>query len=313
VSGGPVFVLTAHRSGGTALARALNRHPDLMIWGEHAGFINKLAELDAVVDHYPPLTQILQNRDLDGHVARDKFNPDGFAPWFNPFEQADWRAQCRLYLETMFRRGLHPGQRWGFKEVRYHTLPLAHFLLTLFPDARFVILRRELAPLVLSNMLAPWSMEMLRRLGATASEAELRAAVHDCAYALAVVNRGLAEIANTFPRHCCVVLSPALTTPAPTFAALFDFLGLPHWPALLEEVTEACERRLGVTDMDRQQDLLCRASVTALLPDALAAAEAALAAGGPDLARLKRLGPIGRYSFLVGDHEVLGTNLSTMF
>jgi hypothetical protein len=309
----PVFVLTAHRSGGTALARGLNRHPDLMIWGEHAGFINKLAEMDAVVGHYPPLTQILANRDLAGHVSRDKFEPDGFAPWFNPFEQADWREQCRHYLDTTFRRGLHPGQRWGFKEVRYHTLTLARFLLALFPDARFVILRRELAPLVLSNMLAPWSMEMLRRLGATASEAELRAAVHDCAYALLVVNRGLAEIATALPAHCCVVLSRALTTPAPTFAALFTFLGLTHWPALLEEVAEASSRRLGVTDMDAREGLLSRASVTALLPEAIAAAEAALAAGGPDLARLKRLGPVGRYSFLVGDHEVMGTNLSTMF
>jgi hypothetical protein len=310
---GPVFVLTAHRSGGTALARGLNRHPDLMVWGEHAGFINKLAELDAVVAHYPRLTQPLPDRNLAEHVRLDKFAPDGFDPWLNPFEQADWRGWCRRYLEATFRRGLHPGQRWGFKEVRYHTPDTAGFLLTLFPDARFVILRRPLGPLALSNLLTPWSMELLRHLGATEQEAKLRAAVHDCVYALAVVNGGLGMIARRWPAQCRAITRAELAEPERTYADLFGFLGLPHWPALLEEVKEASERRLGVTDLDQSDGLLSRESVLRLLPEALAAAQAALATGEPDLARLKRLGPTGRYSFLVGDHEVAGTPLSTMF
>jgi Sulfotransferase family len=310
---GPVFVLTAHRSGGTALARGLNRHPDLMVWGEHAGFINKLAELDEVIGHYPPLTRPLDQSQLDEHVRRDKFDPGAFDPWRNPFEQADWRDWCRRFIEATFRRGLHPGQRWGFKEVRYHTLATARFLATLFPDASFVILRRELAPLLLSNLLTPWSMEMLRHLGATASEAELRAAVQDCAYALAAVDRGLATIAQAWPDRCRVVRTNALADPVATFAELFAFLGLSQWPALLDEVKEASDRQLGVTDLEGREGNLSRATVLRLLPEALAEAEAALAAGEPDLARLKRLGPTGRYSFLVGDHELVGTPYSSMF
>ncbi len=310
---GPVFVLTAHRSGGTALARGLNRHPDLMIWGEHAGFINKLAELDAVVGHYPRLTQPLADRDLAEHVHRDKFAPGGFDPWLNPFEQAEWRDGCRRDLEATFRRGLHPGQRWGFKEVRYHTQATAGFLLALFPDARFVILRRPLGPLTLSNLLTPWSMELLRQLGATEHEAQLRAAVHDCVYALAVVNGGLGAIARAWPERCRAITAAALAEPERTFSDLFAFLGLSQWPALLDEIKEASERRLGVTDMERGEGLLSRGSVERLLPEALAAARAALATGEPDLARLRRLGPIGRYSFLVGDHELAGTKLSSMF
>lgn len=310
---GPVFVLTAHRSGGTALARGLNRHPDLMIWGEHAGLINKLAELDEVIGHYPPLTRPLGERDLAEHVRLGKFDPGGFDPWRNPFEQADWRDWCRRFIEATFCRGLHPGQRWGFKEVRYHTPVTARFLATLFPEARFVLLQRELGPLVVSNMLTPWSMGKLRRLGATDSEAGVRAAVHDCAYALAVVNHGLDGIAKALPRQCCVVRSRALTDPVRTFGALFAFLGLPQWPALLDEVKEASDRQLGVTDLGQSEGHLSRETVLRLLPEALAAAAADLAAGPPDLARLKRLGPTGRYSFLVGDHELVGTPYSTMF
>jgi hypothetical protein len=310
---GPVFVLTAHRSGGTALARGLNRHPDLMVWGEHAGFINKLAELDEVIGHYPALTRPLGERQLAEHVRLEKFDPVEFDPWRNPFEQADWREWCRRLIETTFRRDLHAGQRWGFKEVRYHTPATARFLATLFPDARFVILRRELAPLLLSNLLTPWSMDLLRHLGATASEAALRAAVHDCAYALAVVDRGLASIAKALPDRCSVVRTTDLADPVRSFADLFDFFGLRHWPALLDEVKEASNRQLGVTDLDRHAQALTRAAVLRLLPDALAEAEAALAAAEPDLARLKRLGPTGRYSFLVGDHELAGTPYSSMF
>jgi hypothetical protein len=301
MTGGPVFVLTVHRSGGTALARGLNRHPDLMIWGEHAGFINRLAEQDEVIGHYPPLTRKLDPAQLADYVRLGKFAPEGFDPWANPFEQRDWRDWCRNLIETTFRRGLHPGQRWGFKEVRYHTLTTARFLATLFPDARFVILLRELTPLVLSNMLSPWSMGILRNLGATASEAGVRAAVHDCAYALAVINRGLASIAR------------ALADPVPTFGALFGFLGLPQWPALLDEVKETSGRQLGATNFGMSVGFLSRETVVRLMPGAIAAAEADLATGEPDLARLKRLGPTGRYSFLVGDHDLAGTPYSTMF
>jgi hypothetical protein len=284
-----------------------------MIWGEHAGFINKLAELDAVIGHYPPLLVPLAQRNLAEHVQREKFDPDRFDPWRTPFERQDWRDWCRGFIEGTFRRGLHPGQRWGFKEVRYHTPAVAHFLVGLFPDARFVILRRELAPLVVSNMLTPWAAHLLRQRGATTSQAELLAAVSDCTYALAVVNRGLAEIAAALPERCRVIATRALADPVATFADLFGFLGLSQWPALLDEVVEASNRQLGATDLDRQEGLLSRAAIQTLLPTAIAAAEAALTAGAPDLARLKRLGPLGRYSFLVGDHELVGTQLSSMF
>jgi len=43
---GPVFVLSPARGGGTVLARILNCHPQLVIWGEHVGLINRLAEID---------------------------------------------------------------------------------------------------------------------------------------------------------------------------------------------------------------------------------------------------------------------------
>lgn len=44
----------------------------------------------------------------------------------------------------MFGSMLQPGQRWGFKEIRYHTRMVAEYLVTLFPEAKFVLLRRDI-------------------------------------------------------------------------------------------------------------------------------------------------------------------------
>jgi len=48
-------------------------------------------------------------------------------------------------IEKIFARGLRAGQRWGFKEIRYHRVLTVRFLEKLFPNARFVILRRDIA------------------------------------------------------------------------------------------------------------------------------------------------------------------------
>ena len=44
----PVFVCGPHRSRSTYLQRLLNIHPGLVVWGEHGGLINRLAELDRI-------------------------------------------------------------------------------------------------------------------------------------------------------------------------------------------------------------------------------------------------------------------------
>lgn len=313
-AGGPVFVFSAHRSGGSLLARVLNCHPDLVIWGEHAGFINRLAEIDAIAALYPRLTEPLAARGLDAFVAYEKSDPRLFDPWVTPFAQDGFRDWCRSYLEATFRRGLRSGQRWGFKEVRYHTVATAGFLATLFPDARFVILRRALYPLALSNLFAPWSVDRLRWTGALASETGVRMAVQDCAYVLTVIDQGFREIAAALPDRCRVVEYEAIT-PAATalFAELFMFLGLRGSPALLQAVMAVLGARPGGSDPAAGEGNLNLQAVQRHLPDALATARADLAARGPDLARLKRLPPQGRYGFLAGDHNLYETSYSAMF
>ncbi len=312
--GGPVFVFTAHRSGGTMLARVLNCHPDLVIWGEHAGFINRLAEIDFIVGHYEPLTRPVPWRGLDAYVQGVRSDPAVFDPWVTPFAQDGFRAWCRAYIETTFRHGLLPGQRWGFKEVRYHGVLTARFLATLFPDARFVILRREPYALAVSNLLAAWSLDRLRWSGALASEAGARAAIVDCAYALTAIDHGFQAIAAAFPDSCLTIAYEAIDATAQRlFAELFIFLGLRGSPELWQAITAVLGTRVGTTPQGAGEGFLTVQEVQRQLPAALAAAQAEIAAHGPDAARLKRLAAQGRYGFIVGDHNLFDTPYSAMF
>ncbi len=311
---GPVFVFGAHRSGGTMLARVLNCHPELVIWGEHGGFINQLAEIEAIAGHYEALTEPLAERGLDGYVAGGKSDPAYFNPWATPFEPGAFRQWCRDYIESTFSHGLRPGQRWGFKEVRYHTVATARFLATLFPDARFVILRRALYPLALSNLFAPWSVDRLRWSGAIQSEASVAAAVADCAYALTAIDQGFQAIAAALPDRCHVITHETITPAArEVFARLFLFLGLRGSPELLRAITAVVASRVGASDRRVAEGHLTLATVERHLAPALATARTQIASSGIDLARLKRLGPLGRHSYLAGDHNLSDTSLSALF
>lgn len=140
----PLFILGFARSGTTLLQRLLNSYDDVLIWGEHVGFLRDVANAYARVWRNPdyfkstvPLAEVLQDtRPLTRWQA-----------WMNWTTPDDWRRLYREFVESVFLPEGLPGRRvWGWKEVHYvgarndHTLP---FLAEIFPDARFVFLVRN--------------------------------------------------------------------------------------------------------------------------------------------------------------------------
>jgi len=304
---GPIFVLTTHRSGGTALTRAMNSHPQVVIWGEHGGWINKLAEADAIINHCPALHIPLNERKLVVYAAGQI---DEFSPWTSPFDAKTYRDWTRALILHTFRKGLHAGQRWGFKEIRYHTLLTAQFLHEMFPSGRFVILRRDLTALVRSNLLCAWSVRQLVKMEAASNDRELKRAVDDCAYAVTAIDHGLRRISATFPdRTFEIDYGSLVARPGDTLAELGKFSLL---SGLRELGSPSLSRYLGNTDLSIASTYLPVGTIDAMIPDSIATAGEAIAQQGIDLARLKRLHN-GRYSLLVGDHELVGTTLSGVF
>jgi hypothetical protein len=175
----PVFVFTQHRSGGTLLARLLNCHDKLVVWGEHAGFLNELAEAYTQIDRWAEQLPDRSMQELRKYVRSERLADVSFRPWMSPFSPADYVEECRKVLLALFTRGLQRDQRWGFKEIRYHRPELIQFLHKLFPRGQFVLLERDMADLCVSSLLAPWTLKILMDAGVGQDKSALRQKVRD--------------------------------------------------------------------------------------------------------------------------------------
>jgi hypothetical protein len=118
------------------LQRVLCSHPEILVWGENRGFVDRLVEARRAVEGLQSLSR--------EHVER--FSRDGSMGWIAmmnpPIEALD--DGLRRLLEAYF---YEPSQkfgkrRWGFKEVR-HGRATAELLQRLYPGARFVLLARH--------------------------------------------------------------------------------------------------------------------------------------------------------------------------
>jgi hypothetical protein len=137
VTEAPVFLFASGlRCGSTLLQRLLNSHPDLLIWGEQDGFLNR----------FVPAHLALLDWQREYHAQRDEFlafGYDTFSANMLPTD-ADLTEAASAFVRALFadpaRRLGRP--RWGCKEVRCDAA-IASFLLDLFPAASIVHLTRD--------------------------------------------------------------------------------------------------------------------------------------------------------------------------
>lgn len=133
----PVFLFsTGWRTGSTLIQRLLCSHPEILIWGENRGVVDRLVEARRTIEGLQQLSQ--------KHV--EAFETNGSMSWIammNP-PLASYDEGMRQLLEAYFRSPAEQlgRSRWGFKEVR-HGLETARFLHALYPEARFVLLARH--------------------------------------------------------------------------------------------------------------------------------------------------------------------------
>lgn len=166
----PIFILGAGRSGTTLIQRVLNSYDDIMIWGEHGGFLKDAAAsfFTLLEDpgsrkfHFAEVTNELQPT-LESLLQ--KKDPNVWQAWTNWFKESDVHAIFRQHFESFFR---HPAMAdnftWGFKEIRYGTQDrVIEFLSRLYPDAVFVFISRNGYDTVASQLKTFWDAGRLRR------------------------------------------------------------------------------------------------------------------------------------------------------
>src|SRR5215469_1553047 len=201
----PVFIFTIHRSGGTLLMRVLNCHPALVIWGEHGGFINKLTDADLMMRSLRIVLPVRSLEEIEEYVAFSEHWQKTFCPSMNPFAYSDFARWCHDLLTQVFSRGLSQGQRWGFKEIRYHRPSVAMFLERLFPAAKFIFLLRDPVDLCVSNILVEWSLREVLAHGGGNDRESLRQVVDDCLYAILAKKVYFDEILRALPLKCICI------------------------------------------------------------------------------------------------------------
>lgn len=152
----PVFVISTGRSGSTLVQRLLNCHDELVVWGEHFGFLNGL------IQSYMRMArpdQRLYPKTADSNGGPALMLPtltDPAAPieWVNPWSLEEFQEQVRSFAANYFGGRLQPDQRWGFKEIRYNNEPALVGLSQLFPRGRFVFVQRNPVEVARSKILA---------------------------------------------------------------------------------------------------------------------------------------------------------------
>ncbi len=160
---GPVFLISTGRSGSTLVQRLLNCHPDLVMWGEHHGFLAGLGHTFNrmfIEGGENPFPRAATGNPGPAQLLPTLHDPTAELEWANPYTAEEFAGQLRDFISGYFGGKLPPGVRWGFKEIRYHQHGQYEMLRLLYPAGRFIFLRRNPLKVARSKLLA-WSADGL--------------------------------------------------------------------------------------------------------------------------------------------------------
>lgn len=149
----PIFVASMGRSGSTLLQRVLNVHPEITIWGEHAGFLSGILQSLDVAAGDAAVENLKEGYAQRQMVIGELSETDVFEPWVSPFRADDLADGIRSMMIDLFTKDLTPDIRWGFKEIRYTDAELIS-LMALFPDAHLIVLARDIEGYATSRFFA---------------------------------------------------------------------------------------------------------------------------------------------------------------
>ncbi len=134
----PIFVFASgQRCGSTLLQRFLCTHPDLIVWGEHDGVLEKIfAGFERLDEWHDMFHHHYETYMTLGPV-------DNFIPNLTPPREHIRHSQSEV-VRNLWQRTAHAHGKtwWGFKEVLYGA-DMALKLRALFPSARVIHLTRH--------------------------------------------------------------------------------------------------------------------------------------------------------------------------
>jgi hypothetical protein len=142
----PLLLLGVSRSGTTLFQRILNSYENVIIWGEHDGFLSDIAESYFKVTNSESMEEFSYSQSKGGSASLSDYkNPKKWQAWNNWFEKKDIK---NIYKEFLFKTFTSDWGKdisyWGFKEIRYGERDrVTEFFLDTFPETKVVIIFRN--------------------------------------------------------------------------------------------------------------------------------------------------------------------------
>lgn len=128
-------------------------HPEITIWGEHAGFLSGILESYGLAAGEAAVENLNEGYAHRQMVIGELSETDVFKPWVSPFRADDLQDGIRSMMIDLFTRDLTPDIRWGFKEIRYSDAELIA-LMEMFPEAHLIVLARDIEGYATSRFFA---------------------------------------------------------------------------------------------------------------------------------------------------------------
>ena len=156
----PIFLLGTGRCGSTLLQKILNSVENVMIYGEHGGFLKQVAAAyflnleDKMIEKYI-MSQNVAGKDPIS-VFETLKNPQLWSAWTNWYNQETVEDNFRDFIESFFNPvSLKQKVHWGFKEIRYGLDDrVLEMLANLYPDGRLVFIVRHPVDVIASKISA---------------------------------------------------------------------------------------------------------------------------------------------------------------
>jgi len=159
----PIFLLGTGRCGSTLLQKILNSVDNVMIYGEHGGFLRQIAEAyflnleDKKIEKYI-MSQNVAREDPTIVFERLK-DAQLWSAWMNWYNRETVKKNFRDFTESFFNPiALGRKVHWGFKEIRYGLNDrVLEMLSDLYPKGRFIFMVRNPLEVVASKISARMS------------------------------------------------------------------------------------------------------------------------------------------------------------
>ena len=117
----PIVILGPGRCGSTLLQRILNTSENITIWGEHEGFLSKLAESYYLLTKSEGMEKNFYSQNIDPAIVIGSLTDYQACPnWINSFDRKFIKDTYRSMIVRLLNNKLDTRKNiWGFKEIRY--------------------------------------------------------------------------------------------------------------------------------------------------------------------------------------------------